>query len=313
MTFVIVVGWVIFTLIVVKLLYSVSRFIYSVYLIAALGHSLDLRRYGPWAVVTGATDGLGEAYARKLASLGMNIVLIDQSHSKLQEVAYEIKREYRTVHIRTIAVDFTEGQSIYPLLRFELANLPSGVGLLINIIGMDVSLDPSAELTPDDKIQKIINCNIMAMTRLTNMLLPGMIQKQRGIIINVGPLRGTDFSNLTNTSESYNLIYGATKAFVEKFSRDLAAECRQDGIIIQSTMPKMFAMNISALNTMPFLCVHTPDAYVEANLLTLGIESTATTYWIYNILVMAKKWKKNKKIITYFRFVIHIKRNINDI
>lgn len=49
MTFVIVVGWVIFTLIVVKLLYSVSRFIYSVYLIAALGHSLDLRRYGPWA------------------------------------------------------------------------------------------------------------------------------------------------------------------------------------------------------------------------------------------------------------------------
>lgn len=121
------------------------------------------------------------------------------------------EREYRTVHIRTIAVDFTEGQSIYPLLRFELANLPSGVGLLINIIGMDVSLDPSAELTPDDKIQKIINCNIMAMTRLTNMLLPGMIQKQRGIIINVGPLRGTDFSNLTNTSESYNLVYGATK------------------------------------------------------------------------------------------------------
>lgn len=100
---------------------------------------------------------------------------------------------------------------------------------------------------------------------------------------------------------------------MEKFSRDLAAECRQDGIIIQSTMPKMFAMNISALKTMPFLCVHTPDAYVEANLLTLGMEFTATAYWIYNILVLTKKWKKNKKIITYFRFVIHIKRNINNI
>ncbi|XP_059351065.1 inactive hydroxysteroid dehydrogenase-like protein 1 isoform X2 [Daphnia carinata] len=190
MTFVISVGWIIFTLIAIKLLYSVYHFINSIYLIASLGHSLDLRRYGPWAVVTGATDGLGEAYARKLASLGMNIVLIDQSYSKLQEVAYEIKREHHTVHIRTIAADFTEGQSIYPMLRFELANLPSGVGLLVNSIGMDVPLDPSEELTPDDEIQKIINCNIMAMTRLTNMLLPGMIQKQRGIIINVGPLWG---------------------------------------------------------------------------------------------------------------------------
>ncbi|KAI9556830.1 hypothetical protein GHT06_016622 [Daphnia sinensis] len=284
MTFVISVGWFIFTLIVIRLLYCVYSFINSVYLIASLGHCHDLRRYGPWAVVTGATDGLGEAYARKLASLGMNIVLIDQSLSRLQEVAYEIKREHRTVHIRTIAVDFTEGQSIYPLLRFELANLPSGVGLLINSIGMDVPLDPSTEITQDDEIQNIINSNIMAMTRLTNMLLPGMIQKQRGIIINVGPLKSTGCSNLTNNSESYNLVYGATKAFVEKFTRDLAAECRQDGIIIHSVMPKMFAMNSSALKTMPFLCVHTPDTYVEANLLTLGIEPTAKAYWIYKIL-----------------------------
>ncbi|XP_057374325.1 very-long-chain 3-oxoacyl-CoA reductase-like isoform X1 [Daphnia carinata] len=306
MTFVISVGWIIFTLIAIKLLYSVYHFINSIYLIASLGHSLDLRRYGPWAVVTGATDGLGEAYARKLASLGMNIVLIDQSYSKLQEVAYEIKREHHTVHIRTIAADFTEGQSIYPMLRFELANLPSGVGLLVNSIGMDVPLDPSEELTPDDEIQKIINCNIMAMTRLTNMLLPGMIQKQRGIIINVGPLWGNSCSNLTKSSEPYNSVYKATKAFVEKFSRDLAAECRQDGIVIQSVMPERSTMNISSLKTMPFLCLHTPDAYVEANLLTLGIESTATAYWIYKIIVMTMKWKKNKKNIACFRFIIHI-------
>lgn len=106
------------------------------------------------------------------------------------------------IQIRTIAVDFTEGQSIYPMLRFELANL--SVGLLINNVGMDVPLGPFAELESDEEIEKIINCNIMSMARLTNILLPGMRKKLRGIIINVGSIWGTG-------STPWATIYGATK------------------------------------------------------------------------------------------------------
>lgn len=121
------------------------------------------------------------------------------------------EREHHTVHIRTIGVDFTEEESIYPLLRYELANLPSAVGLLINVIGTDLPmLDPYAEFTADDNIHKIVNCNIMAMSRLTNMLLPGMIQKRRGIIINVGSIWNPGCSSLINISEPCNLVYGAT-------------------------------------------------------------------------------------------------------
>lgn len=174
----------------------------------------------------------------KLASLGMNIVLISRTHSKLQELAYEIssqiiyisnalthffirffislaftEREHHTIQIRTIATDFTEGDSIYPLLKFELVNLPSGVGMLINNVGMDATLGRFAELPADEEedIQKIINCNIMAMARLTNLILPGMRSRQRGIVINVGSIWGTGTSCSTNEFAPCSIIYGATK------------------------------------------------------------------------------------------------------
>ena len=106
------------------------------------------------------------------------------------------------IQIRTIAVDFTESQSIYTMLRFELADL--SVGLLINNIGMNLPIGPFAELQCEEEIKNIINCNIMSMTRLTNILLPGMRKKQRGIIINVGSILATGFS--PNVA-----LYGATK------------------------------------------------------------------------------------------------------
>ena len=115
------------------------------------------------------------------------------------------ENEHRMVQIRTIAVDFTEGQSIYPMLRFELANL--SVGLLVNNVGMDVPFGPFVELQPEEEIEKIINCNIMSMARLTNLLLPGMRKKQRGIIINVGSIWGTG-------STPWATLYGATKVII---------------------------------------------------------------------------------------------------
>lgn len=106
------------------------------------------------------------------------------------------------VKIRTLVADFTDSENIYPILRFELADL--SVGLLINNVGMDVPWGPFAELQSEEQIQDIINCNIMSMARLTNILLPGMRKKQRGIIINLGSILGVAPSPMAS-------IYGATK------------------------------------------------------------------------------------------------------
>lgn len=112
------------------------------------------------------------------------------------------------VKIRTIEVDFTESQTIYPILRFELADL--SVGLLVNNVGMDIPLGPFAELQTDEEIENVINCNVMSMARLTNILLPGMRRKQRGIIINLGSILGVG-STPTAT------LYGATKVYLPSF------------------------------------------------------------------------------------------------
>lgn len=78
----------------------------------SLGLAIDVRTQGRWAVVTGATDGLGKAFAEAFAKKGLDIVLISRSMSKLKEVAAEIEREYR-VETRVIEADLTEGQVVY--------------------------------------------------------------------------------------------------------------------------------------------------------------------------------------------------------
>ena len=85
--------------------------------------------------------------------------------------------------------------------------------MLINNVGMDATLGRFAELPADEEedIQKIINCNIMAMARLTNLILPGMRSRQRGIVINVGSKWGTGTSCSTNEFAPCSIIYGATK------------------------------------------------------------------------------------------------------
>ena len=77
-----------------------------------LGLGIDVARQGKWAVITGATDGLGKAFAQALANKGMDIVLVSRSLSKLESTAAEIKRTYG-VETRIVEADLTEGQAVY--------------------------------------------------------------------------------------------------------------------------------------------------------------------------------------------------------
>ena len=89
--------------------------------------------------------------------------------------------------MRTIAVDFTESQSIYPKLRMELSNLP--VGVLVNNVGMSYGSGPFMEkIESGDQLNDIINCNVMSMVRMTHIILPNMVKRKNGLIINVGSI-----------------------------------------------------------------------------------------------------------------------------
>jgi len=78
----------------------------------SLGFGINLPTQGKWAVITGATDGLGKAFAMTLAEKGMDIVLVSRSLSKLKDVAAEIEQKYH-VETRVVEADLTEGQMVY--------------------------------------------------------------------------------------------------------------------------------------------------------------------------------------------------------
>lgn len=89
-----------------------GRFLWKKLIAPNLGLGIDLTNQGRWAVITGATDGIGKAFAMALASKGLDIVLISRSLIKLKDVETEIKERYR-VNTRIVAVDLTEGQMVY--------------------------------------------------------------------------------------------------------------------------------------------------------------------------------------------------------
>jgi 17beta-estradiol 17-dehydrogenase / very-long-chain 3-oxoacyl-CoA reductase len=114
-----------------------------------------------------------------------------------------LENEYSSIQVKTIAVDFTDGQRIYVTLKEELSKLQ--IGILINNVGMLNGFGRRFGNVEDDKsIHDIINCNILSMARMCHMVLPQMIKRQNGVIVNIGSLSSAMPTPLLT-------IYGATK------------------------------------------------------------------------------------------------------
>ena len=173
--------------------------------------AVNLKKYGSWAVVTGCTDGIGKAYAEQLAKRGLNIVLISRTLEKLQEQAKFITDKYK-VETKVIAVDFTEQNSIYTTIRNELGDLD--IGVLVNNVGMSYKYPEFFDIygESDKDLSNLINCNITSLTKVTAIVLPNMVKKRKGIIINNASGSGRIPTPLLT-------VYSATKAYVDFFSR----------------------------------------------------------------------------------------------
>lgn len=146
--------------------------------------------------------------------------------SKLEDVAKEVAETFN-VQTTVVAVDFTsDATRIYDQIKQQIVG--KDIGILINNVGM---FQPAPELFLDipnrDKvIQDIINCNVSSVPMMCSLILPQMVQRKRGLIINISSVASV-FPGPTMA------MYSASKAFVSKFSVDLAAEYECDGIDIQ--------------------------------------------------------------------------------
>lgn len=178
---------------------------------------------GKTALVTGASTGIGAAFAKRLGEKGMNVVLVARSEEKLKEVAAAIKDVKTTV----IPLDLTQSDAVEKLTK-ELNSAQIEIDMLVNNAGFGTfgrfeTIDPAKE-------REEIQLNVMAVVDLSHAFVRNMLKKGDGAIINVA-------STAAHQPVPYLSVYAATKAFVLSFSEALWAEYKDRGIRVLSLNP----------------------------------------------------------------------------
>ncbi|TDE20863.1 SDR family oxidoreductase [Actinomadura sp. 6K520] len=176
------------------------------------------------ALVTGASSGIGESFARLLAGRGTDLVIVARRADLLDGLARELVERYR------VAVEVVAADLIDPAQRGEVeARLRADpVELLVNNAGYG-AFGPFAELPLDDHLAQV-ELNVNALVRLTHAVLPGMIERGRGGVLNVASMAGFAPSPGSAT-------YGATKAYVAAFSESLHSEVAAKGVHVTALCP----------------------------------------------------------------------------
>merc|ERR1719373_371967 len=118
-----------------------------------------LRDFGEWAVVTGATDGIGKAYAFELARQGMNVLVISRTEAKLQEIEQEIQQRYPKVEVSHLAIDYSnfDGKE-RDAVKAKISGLD--VGVLINNVGMSYPFTKYFHELKDEEIAGLVEMNV---------------------------------------------------------------------------------------------------------------------------------------------------------
>jgi short-subunit dehydrogenase len=177
------------------------------------------------ALVTGASAGIGTAFAERLAALACDLVLVARNRSRLEEIAKGL-REAHGVEVEVLDADLTRPDELARVER-RIAEHPT-LDLLVNNAGFGTKgafagLDVARE-------EEEIRLNVLALVRLARAALPGMLERGRGEIVNVSSLAGFYPGPFVAT-------YAATKAFVTSFTESLAGELRGSPVRVQVLCP----------------------------------------------------------------------------
>ncbi len=180
-----------------------------------------------WALITGASAGIGAAFARSLAQKGANLVLVARRKEKLESLAAELAAAY-SVETIVIAADLAD-----PLASSDIAEKLASDGVNIDILVNNAGFGMPGNFTESDWAahRDFLALMVTSYAHLTHAFLPGMLERDYGRIIQVASVAG-----LVPGSSGHTL-YGASKAFLVSFAQSLAGECEGTGVHASALCP----------------------------------------------------------------------------
>ena len=189
---------------------------------------------GRIALVTGATSGFGEAMARRLLAAGGRVIATGRRVERLAALAAELKTE----RLLTRELDVTSADSIAALLP-SLPPAFEAIDILYNNAGLALGLGKAHEASLDDWTT-MIETNVTGLVRMTRAVLPGMVERDRGDVINIS-------SVAANYPYPGGNVYGGTKAFARQFSLNLRADLIGTKVRVTSIEPGMAETEFSVV------------------------------------------------------------------
>lgn len=233
-------------------------------------------------LITGASSGIGEAFARKLASLGRNVFLVARSEEKLVTLCNELGR-LSSIRAQYVTLDLTGAES--PARLFEEAQKR---GLIVDTVINSAGFGSMGDFTKLDLARELsmIDLNIKALVEVTYRFLAPMRQRQQGTIINVASTAGFQ-------PVPFMATYAATKAFVLSFSEALWEENRPLGIRVIALCPGVTETNFfeaSYMRKPPMRVAQTAEDVVDTALSGLARgQSHVVSGWTNFLMVEAER------------------------
>jgi short-subunit dehydrogenase len=219
---------------------------------------------GDLGVVTGASSGIGEAYADRLARDGWDLVVVARRRERLEQLATRLIHEHG-VDVRVIDADLANHRQLESLCD-DLTRLP--VGMLVNNAALGYYM-PFVEL-PAEKADELVHLNVLAPVLLTRAVVPGMRERSSGSIINIASLLAfsAPFQGLRAPARA---VYAASKAFMVTFTQILATELQDSGVRVQVVCPGLVRTEFHSRQGVDMSAVPRmePEMVVEASLLDL--------------------------------------------
>ncbi|MCL1043970.1 hypothetical protein BCT86_01520 [Vibrio breoganii] len=190
-------------------------------------------KYGDWALITGATSGIGAEMASQIAAKGLNVVLVARREKELEEQATLLTERYG-IKATTVSADLSTSEGVEKVKQID-----KSIGLLVLAAGIEVN-GSFAKSSLEQEL-KMIQLNVTSVLQLTHHFTPAMIERKRGGILMVSSLSGHMVS-------PYFSNYAGTKAYVLQLGASLHGELKPKGIDVTVLSPGLTTTPMTADN-----------------------------------------------------------------